>query len=277
MSGADFFDDGFAINAYMDDKVPVDIDKAKAEHQAIHAAMSEAGIKVTKIDPPRGCQDGVYTANWGLCRGDTVIMSSLPNKRKDEEPYAQDVLSRLGKRLVFVPNDLRFSGQGDALPCGNYLFVGSEYRTDPEVHGFLARELGYQVIGLKTIPKTDSKGRPVVNEVTGWPDSFFYDLDLALAVIKPDLIAWCPEAFTPDSQAKIRSLTDLEKIEVSLKEAQEGFACNLVSTGETVIMSAEAPHLQAELEKRGLNTITPKISELAKGGGYIRCSTLTLD
>lgn len=277
MSGADYFNDGFAINAYMDDSVPVDVEQAIAEHLAIRHALEDAGVEVVQVKPPHGCQDGVYTANWGLCSGDTVVLSSLPNKRQDEEPYAADVLSQLGKRLVYVPSDLKFSGQGDALPCGDYLFVGSHYRTDPSVHQFLSRELGYKVVGLQTVPTTDKSGKPIINPVTGWPDSFFYDLDLALAVLTPTLIAWCPEAFRPESQAKIRAITDLEKIEVSYEEATKGFACNLVSTGETVIMSANAPLLTKAVEARGLKTITPAITELAKGGGYIRCTTLTLD
>lgn len=277
MSGADYFNDGFAINAYMDDSVPVDVEQAIAEHLAIRHALEDAGVEVVQVKPPHGCQDGVYTANWGLCSGDTVVLSSLPNKRQDEEPYAADVLSQLGKRLVYVPSGLKFSGQGDALPCGDYLFVGSHYRTDPSVHQFLSRELGYRVVGLQTVPTTDKSGKPIINPVTGWPDSFFYDLDLALAVLTPTLIAWCPEAFRPESQAKIRAITDLEKIEVSYEEATKGFACNLVSTGETVIMSANAPLLTKAVEARGLKTITPAITELAKGGGYIRCTTLTLD
>lgn len=277
MSGADYFNDGFAINAYMDESVPVDVAKAMEEHQAIKEALERAGVEVVQIAPPEGCQDGVYTANWGLCHGDTVVLSSLPNKRKNEEPYAEAVLGKLGKRLVRVPEGLKFSGQGDALPCGKYLFVGTNYRTDPAVHDFLAATLGFTVIGVQTLPSLDQAGQPIINSVTGWPDSFFYDLDLALAVLSPTLIAWCPEAFTPESQAKIRALTDIEKIEVSYQEATKGFACNLVSTGETVIMSAEAPKLQAAVEARGLQTITPAITELAKGGGYIRCSTLTLD
>lgn len=277
MSGADFFNDGFAINAYMDDSVPVNIEKAIAEHQAIQHALQQAGTEVVQVSPPRGCQDGVYTANWGLCRGDTVVLAALPNKRQDEEPYAADILSGLGKRLVYIPKGLKFSGQGDALPCGEYLFAGSHYRTDPEVHNFLGRELGYHVISLQTVPTTDESGKPNINAVTGWPDSFFYDIDLALAVLSSKLIAWCPEAFTPDSQAKIRALTNLDKIEVSYQEATKGFACNLVSTGETVIMSVNAPLFQKEVEAKGLKTITPKITELAKGGGYIRCTTLTLD
>ena len=69
----------------------------------------------------------------------------------------------------------------------------------------------------------------------------------------------------------------MDKIEVSFEEATKGFACNLVSTGETVIMSAHAPALQAAIEAHGLKTLTSDISELAKGGGYIRCTTLTLD
>ena len=275
MSGADFFDDGFAINAYMDAAVPVDIAKAVAEHTAIRQAFGVAGIQVTKVDPPEGCQDGVYAANWGLCRGNKVVLSSLPNKRQAETPYAEDVLKNLGKEIIHPPEGLRFSGQGDALPCGNLLFAGSQYRTDAEVHTFLAEQLEYEVISLQTLPKTDESGQSVINEVTGWPDSYFYDIDLALAVISEELIAWCPAAFTSDSQAKIRALS-IDKIEVSLEEAHRYFACNLVSTGKTVVMSAAAPLLQAELEKRGLRTITVDASELAKGGGFIRCTSLTL-
>lgn len=277
MSGTDYFNDGFALNAYMDDSVPIDMEQAQAEHDAIRQALEEAGVEVIQVKPPHGCQDGVYTANWGLCRGDTVVLAALPNKREAEEPYAADVLSRLGKRLAYVPHGLKFSGQGDALPCGDYVFMGTTYRTDPAVHDYVSKELGYQVVSLQTVPTTDSSGQPVINKVTGWPDSFFYDIDLALAVISPELIAWCPEAFTPESQAKIRALSAIDKIEVSYDEATKGFACNLVSTGQTVVMSANAPQLQKALEDKGLKVVTPQITELAKGGGYIRCTTLTLD
>lgn len=277
MSGADYFSDQFAINAYMDSHVPVDVNKAISEHQQIKNALEQAGVEIVKVDAPKECQDGVYTANWALCRGNKAIMSRLPNKRKDEEPYAEEQLKLLGFEIIKVPNELRFSGQGDALPCGNFLFAGSTYRTDPEVHKFLADTLGYEVISLQTIPKKGlwGLGRDVTNPTTGWADSFFYDIDLALSVIREDLIAWCPKAFTPESAKKIRALP-IKKIEVSLKEAKKAFACNLVSTGETVVMSAFAPQLKANLEKLGIKTITPEVRELGKGGGYIRCTSLTL-
>lgn len=273
MSGADYFD-VVELNPYSHDIETVDREKALAEHQAIRSALEQAGIKVVKVEAPADCQDGIFTANWGLCRGDKVIMSSLPGPRQAEEPHAEKALRGLGKQIVKAP--YHFSGQGDALPCGNYLLAGSNYRTDPRMHDFLARELGYEVIPLQTVPEMDDSGQPVINKLSGWPDSFFYDIDLAISVLSDNLIAWCPEAFMPESQEKLRALP-LQKIEVSLEEATNGFACNLVSTGETVIMSAHAPNLKAAIEAHGLATLTPEIGELAKGGGYIRCTTLTLD
>ncbi|MDQ3065249.1 MAG: arginine deiminase-related protein [bacterium] len=284
MSGADFFSDAQAINAHMDDKLSVSIEKAMNEHQAIREALMQAGIEVIKVDPPADCQDGVYTANWALTRGNKAVMARLPNARTLEEPAAEIHLKNLGFEIIKVPNNWRFSGQGDALPCGNYLFAGSVYRTDIEAHQFIADTLGFEVISLQTKPlrRLFGRGKPVINKFSGWPDSYYYDIDLALAVIKspdelqPGLIAWCPEAFMKHSAAKIRTLP-VDKIEVSLKEAKKAFACNLVSTGESVVMSAFAPHFKSELEKRNLKVFTPVVQELGKGGGYIRCTTLTLN
>ena len=273
MSGADYFD-VVDLNPYSHSIEAVDQQIAMNELRDVHAALEAAGVEIINVTPPESCQDGIFTANWGLCRGDTVVLSSLPGPRKNEEPYAEKVLAELGKRILKAP--YRFSGQGDALPCGNYLLAGSTYRTDLRMHSFLAAELGYEVITLETIPERDAAGNPVINALSGWPDSFFYDIDLAISVLSDDLIAWCPDAFMPESQDKIRMLP-MQKIEVSFKEATQGFACNLVSTGETVVMSAHAPEFKAALEAHGLHVITPEISELAKGGGYIRCTTLTLD
>jgi N-dimethylarginine dimethylaminohydrolase len=285
MSGADYFSDEFAINAYMDSHVPVNVQAAKAEHAAIKAAMQSAGVKVIQVAPPQDCQDGVYTANWALCRSDKAIISRLPNKRRGEELYAEQTLRDLGKQIIHVPDDLRFSGQGDALPCGDFLFMGSNYRTDWQAHSFVGDQLGYKVLSLQTIPERrwHGFGPRIVNETTGWPDSVYYDIDLALSILRgptdgqKGLIAWCPEAFTRRSRQLLRGFDGVDKIEVSRAEATAGFACNLVSTGETVIMSAHAPRLKADLEARGFKIITPEIKELAKGGGFIRCTTLTLD
>ena len=278
MSDADYFSDQYAINAYMDSRIPIDVKKAKAEHKAIREALEEAGIRVVQVPAPVDCQDGVYTANWALGRGDKMLLSFLPNNRRPETPYAKKVPQEQGKTILKLPKRLNFSGQGDALPCGKYLFAGTNYRTDYRAHRYIQEMLGYEVITLQTVPKRHwfGLGSRYINKETSWPDSYYYDIDLALAVLRKDLIAYCPQAFIPESRKLLESLP-IKKIKVSQREAKKGFACNLVSTGETVIMSAFAPKLQKAIEAHGLQAITPVVTELGKGGGYIRCITLTLD
>lgn len=282
MSDANNFSVDQPINPYYHQDL---LDKPKAihEHNEIHKLLAQAGIKVIKVPSPTNCQDGVYTANWALVRGNKAILARLPNARKDEESYAEKILTHLGKEVFHIPEGLKFSGQGDSLACGNLLFCGSGYRSDEAAQEFVAKKLGYERIQLRTIPQLDLNNNPVTNQSSGWPDSFFYDIDLALAIIKPPtnnqkgLIAYCPDAFTPESRKLLEDLDKIDKITVSLDEARQAFATNLVSTGETVIMSAHSPIFKDELIKHGLTVLSPEITELAKGGGYIRCVTLTLD
>lgn len=285
MSDALNFSAQQAINPYYFDS-HTDTATAQTEHDAIRAALESAGVTVLSVPSPRDSQDGVYTANWALVRGNKAIPARLPSVRRAEEAFAREVLTAHGKEIIEVPDGLRFSGQGDALACGDLLFCGKGYRSDEAAQAFAADALGYTRVQLQTIPQLDSLLQPVVNTISGWEDSFFYDIDLALSIIRhpmdtnPGLIAYCPEAFTEESRATIEALErsgTIETIPVSLREAEEAFACNLVSTGETVVMGDGAPELRAHLEARGLTVLTPHIRELSKGGGYIRCTTLTMD
>lgn len=283
MSDASNFRADEAINPYYHQGDVVNTDGAVAEHTTIRDLLREAGVEVIQVPSPTDSQDGVYTANWALVRGNKAVMSRLPEVRKAEEAHAEILLQERGIEVIHVPEGLRFSGQGDALPYGNYLFCGSGYRADSEAQQFAAEQLGYDRIQLQTVAKLDDTGHPVVNTVSGWPDSFFYDIDLALAIIRPPegdkkgLIAYCAEAFSPESQEILASFDKADKILISLKEATEAFACNLISTGETVVMSDNAPELRTNLEAHGLKVVTPRIAELVKGGGYIRCTTLSLN
>lgn len=282
MSSADYFSTEQAINPYYG-VGSLDVERAKAEHAAIKKLFEQAGIVVETTAAPVDSQDGVYTANWALVRGNKAVLARLPDARKAEEAVAEKALSERGLEVLHVPNDWHFSGQGDALPFGGMLFCGRNYRSDEGAQAFAADSLGFERIQLQTVPELDSLGNPMINAVTGWPDSFFYDLDLSLAIIREPnetqggIIAYCPEAFMPESQETLRRLKGFEKIAVSFEEATKGFACNLVSTGETVIMSNRAPQLKRELEKRGLKVLSPDVTELVKGGGFIRCVSLTLE
>jgi N-dimethylarginine dimethylaminohydrolase len=285
MSGAEFFGDADAINDLMDPTVSVNVNRAVAEHASIEQALRRAGVEVRRVAPPTDCQDGVYTANWGLVRDGRILMSRLPNTRKPEERYALHTVRQLGLHPVLLPEHVeRFSGQGDALPCGDVVFTQSPYRTSTAAHAFIKESLGFKdVIALQTKPARNFRFGPAkTNRITGWPDSPTYDIDLALAVLKwprngkRGLIAYCPAVFKRASREVLRGYENVDKIEVSHDETLGALALNLLSTGETVVMNSGAPAFQEALESHGLETITLELPELRKGGGSIRCSTLTL-
>ena len=272
VSGADYFADTYEINPYYTQN-KIDINKAMAEHKLILDCFKEANIELIKVKPPKNCQDGVYTANWALIKDGTAVMSRLPEARKAEENYARKILEQQGIKTVLVPGEHLFSGQGDSLRCGKYLLGGCGYRSDPEAQQFAANTLGLELIQLHAKPQLNPDGSEHINPVTNHADSFWYDIDLAVSVIDDHTIAYCPDALDDQSNQKLQSL-NLDTILVDYEECTKGFANNLVSTGKHVIMSNKAPKLQSALEKRGLICLTPDVTELKKGGGYIRCVSL---
>jgi N-dimethylarginine dimethylaminohydrolase len=250
---------------------------AQAEHQAATAAFKEAGIQVEQIASPVDCQDGVFTANWGLTWNGRALLSNLPNLRKAEEPTAETTLQALGFQTR--PSSLLFSGQGDAMIIGDdRVLIGNGYRTNPAVASEIRDWLGLEPVVVRAKPKRRffGFGPAVRNSITGLWDSYYYDLDLAVAVIQPYLLAVCFDALTHEGRRAIERLRDVEIIPVSEHEAKYGLGCNLVSTGETVIMSDEAPQLAARLIGHHLKVIRLPNQELRKSGGGFRCISLGL-
>lgn len=255
VSDAQNFSVEFEINPYMSTADQPDSAAAIAEHVAIVAAHKAAGRTIEYLPTVAHCPDMIYTANAALTRGKKAVLADLPKERQPELPHYRRWLESQGFEVI--PSPYLFSGQGDALPCGNLLLAGTEWRTDIRTHAVLRDVLGYEVVSLHTV------------------NARWYDIDIAIAVIHPQLIAYCPEAFDAPSQRIIADLP-VEKIPVTLAETSN-FALNLVSDGSTITMSEGAPGLAAALREREFKVIELKTTELKKGGGGIRCTSLTLD
>jgi N-dimethylarginine dimethylaminohydrolase len=288
MSGAEYMSNALAINPYMHADEPFDVAKAVQQHTGIWKALESIGIEVIKRDAPADCQDGVFTANEALLGIDdeTILMARLPKGREQETPYFDKIFRELDKKVLYLPNsDWYFSGQGDALRYGPYLLAGQKFRTapGPEVHQFIADNLGYEVISLQAKALLNDDGSLNINEVTGLPNSEFYDIDYAIAPIRwpsdtqKGLLVVCREAFEPESLDKIMALPNTEIIWAPYEEATGVSACNLVATGEAVVMNAGAPVLEQALRDHGLHVVTTVNDELKKNGGSVRCTTLTLN
>ena len=256
MSDAAHFRIDYEINPYMHTEIQPDAVAASAEHEAIATAHLAAGRKVEYLPSAPECPDMVFTANSALVRGQRAVLGSPPPERTAEILYVREWLSGRGYEVTEAPYP--FSGQGDAIAFRGLLLAGYGQRTDPRMHAVLAQELGYEIVPLRT-------------DGPRW-----YDLDLALAPIDASrTLAYCPQALDVVSRHRLRGL-DADLIEVSVEEASR-FALNLISDGATVTMTSGAPRLAAMLRERGLRVVELDMTELAKGGGGIRCTALTLD
>ncbi|MFJ9522080.1 dimethylarginine dimethylaminohydrolase family protein [Kitasatospora sp. NPDC101801] len=256
VSDATHFRVDYEINPYMHTEIQPDLPAAIAEHEAIVAAHLAAGRKVEFVPSAPECPDMVFTANAAVVRGGRAILGNPPPERKAEVSYFQEWLTWRGYEVIEVP--YAFSGQGDALAFGDLLLAAHGQRTDQRMLAVLAAELEYEVVPLQTV------------------SSRWYDLDLAVGVVGlPNTLAYCPAALDAPSLRRLRGL-GAELIEVSVEEAAK-FALNLVGDGTTVTMTKGAPRLAAELRERGLRVIELDTTELAKGGGGVRCTALTLD
>ncbi|CAM02503.1 N-dimethylarginine dimethylaminohydrolase [Saccharopolyspora erythraea NRRL 2338] len=255
VSDAEHFRIDYEINPYMTTDNQPDTALAVAEHKAILEAHLNAGRFLEHVPSEPECPDMVYVANSALVCGGRAVLGSLPAARRPETRHHRRWFERLGLEVIDAP--FAFSGQGDALPCGGLLFAGSGWRTDPRMHGFLRRRLGYEVVSLRTV------------------NDHWYDIDLAVAVLDQRTVAYCPQVLDEPSRRRIRGL-GLDLIEVPVAEA-ERFALNLVSDGASVTMACGAPEFAGELRARGFTVFELDITELAKGGGGVRCTSLTLD
>jgi N-dimethylarginine dimethylaminohydrolase len=260
-------------------------DKMAAGQQllTIQDALKKAGITVIRRPSPAGQQDAVYTANWAVTWKGRAIMSKLPDARAGEEAAAEQYLKDL-RFDTRRPGEI-FSGQGDTLIFNDSeAIVGNGYRT--KITTELLDQftwLGINPVIVKTKPRRLFGWLWALrNPVTGLPDSFYYDIDLAVAVIAPNVLAVCWAALTRSGRRTMRTLqrradNKVIIIPVSKDEALRGFACNLVSTGRTVIMPDGAPKLAARLGKLGYDVVPVNIDQFRLTGGGVRCVTLTLN
>jgi N-dimethylarginine dimethylaminohydrolase len=249
----------------------------------IQNALRRAGVNIISRPSPASCPDGVYTANWAVTWNGRALLSRLPNARSGEEATAAAALRELGFETR-RPSSV-FSGQGDTLIFNDHeAILGHNYRTKitPELRDH------FKWLGITPTPVL-AKPRRVLgclwrrrNYVTRLLDSYYYDIDLAVAVIAPNVLAVCLPALTWRGRLAIRRLRyrkvdPVTIIPVRKREARRAFACNLVSTGRAVVMAEGAPELAADLTARGYVVVTAPNDQFRLTGGGIRCITLALN
>lgn len=258
MCRPDYYQVDYEINPWMHVDRKADLLLAKAQWENFHQTLKEKlHLKIELIDPVKGLPDMVFTANAGLVQRRFFVRSNFRfPQRREEEKCFETWFRKNGYIVKRIPQPAFFEGEGDALKMGEFLYMGSRFRSMPEAH----ESISYQI-------KTGFYSMELV-------DPRFYHLDTCFAPINDKTaVAFLP-AFDILSQQILKdTIPDL--IEVSEEEAVK-FACNMVVSDEQVVMPQNCPNTQQALEKHGFRVWPLDFSEFIKSGGAAKCLTLSI-
>src|SRR5262249_47822456 len=110
------------------ERLPIDIDRARAQHRAYQDALRGAGIRVVELPADPAWPDGVFVEDTALVLDElAVITAPSPPSRRGEWPAIVSALQSF-RPLVRLPAGAYLEG-GDVLRVGRTLFVGQGGRT----------------------------------------------------------------------------------------------------------------------------------------------------
>jgi len=256
MCPPDHFAVTYSINPWMDPDEPVDASLAARQWEALRDAYLDLGHQVETIKPIEGLPDMVFAANGATVVGGKVLGAAFRNdERQAEGPAYMEWFRKNGFAQILDPQFIN-EGEGDFLYAGDWILAGHGFRSDPNSHSEAQEFFGMPVVGLRLV------------------DPRYYHLDTALAVLDDHTVAYFPEAFSPGSQAVLRTL--YPDAVIATAEDAAVFGLNAVSDGLHVLLPQVATALAARLAERGYEPIGVDLSELLKAGGSVKCCTLEL-
>ena len=252
-----FFAVTYAINPWMDPRVPVDPKLAMRQWDGLRGAYRALGHTVSVVEPVAGLPDMVFAANGALVVDGRVLAASfLAAERQPEGPAYREWLAEAELFADFGTTTTVNEGEGDFLNLDTVILAGTGFRTSRAAHGEAQEFFGKPVISLQLV------------------DPRFYHLDTAVAVLGEHDIAYYPGAFSAGSNAVLRRMFP-DAITVDESEAAT-FAMNSVSDGRNVVIPAESVAFAAALRDRGYDPVPVELSEFRKAGGGPKCCTLEL-
>lgn len=249
----------YEINPWMSIARQVHQPVAARQWQALFDVLTQSlHVPVRLLRPVKDLPDLVFTANAGLLAARVFIRTNFRHpERQGEEVIFERYFRRRGYRVVTLPRQFNFEGEGDALWVGDTLFLGFRFRTDATVHGQLSKILDRRILLLELVDKR------------------FYHLDTCFCPLDATSVLWYPGAFDRYGWKVIETHVP-DSIPVSTGDALR-FCCNAIVIDRTVILHrGVSKSLRKELERRDFHLYELDLSEFLKAGGSAKCLVLRM-
>ena len=231
------------------ERLPIDVAKAIAEHEAYRNCLAELGARVISLPAEPGLPDAVFVEDPAIAVDEVAVIANMGAlSRRPEARSLAKVLARY-RPLEFLAAPATFDG-GDVLRIDRSLFVGLSRRTNRagiERLSELLRPYGYQVHAI---------------EVRGC-----LHLKSACSYIGHRTI------LVNRSWIDAERLQDFELIDVP---EEESAAANALLLNDVVIIPKSFPKTRTLLESRGFRVKAIDVSELQKAEAGVTCCSLIL-
>ncbi len=229
------------------DRSPIDLELARAQHQAYEQALHTLGIEVHSLPAEADFPDSVFVEDTALVLDEVAILTRPgADSRKGEIESIAQALSPY-RRLIRIEAPGTVDG-GDILRLGRTIYVGLTTRSNQSA-----------------IEQMQTALAPYGYTVSGVPVTGCLHLKSAVTQASEDTLlinpAWVEKSHFPGWKF----------IEV---DPQEPSAANIVLVPGGAIFPAHFPETQKRLEQAGIKLTIVPATEVAKAEGAVTCCSL---
>ena len=229
------------------ERVPIDVERARAQHRAYEEALMEAGYLVERLDTSPQMPDSVFVEDIAIVFDELAIVTRPgAESRRQETPAVAEALAAY-RTLHAIQPPATVDG-GDILVAGRTVVVGRSSRTNEAAVGQMRQilePLGYVVY--------DTVVRGCLH------------LKSAVTSLGDDLLLVNPDWIDRDAFSRFRT------VEV---DPSEPAAANALRLHDRVIFSSSYPKTAERIARAGCRLHLVGASELAKAEGAVTCCSL---
>jgi len=232
-------------------RVTIDLERARAQHDAYEWALVELGCTVRRVDSNADIPDSVFVEDTAIVfREGAVIARPGAESRRAETPAVAEALTRFGLSHRDIQEPGTLDG-GDVLVVGRDVFVGASGRTNAaginQLRHIITR-LGYRVRAV--------------------PVQHCLHLKSAVTLVAPNTLLVNRNWVAADA------FGDLRLIDV---DDDEPHAANALLVGDVVICAAVFPKTRTRLEQHGVRVKVVEVDEITKAEGGVTCCSLVFE
>lgn len=227
--------------------VPIDVPKAREQHEHFCAILAGLGLEVTRLEADESLPDCCFVEDTAVLIDDLVILTNpgAPTRVKEVEAVEKSLHGVKPLAKILPPGTL---DGGDVLIIEKTVYIGLSSRTNPEgIRQFaaLAAPKGYAVVSV--------------------PVSGLLHLKSAVTYLGNGQVILAP-AYVDASFFKEYQLLELSEA--------EAYCANCLNVNGTILMPEGYEQVKKRIESLGFPVIELDMSEFKKGDGALTCKAL---